>query len=226
MSMTMEFTKNDIYKYIMRIPYDSSKQKINRMKKIVLPLFFLMLSTVIFAQPIFDLGIKAGFNNSKLSLDLDDYSSESIQKMHFGAFGRVGLGRIYAQPEVYFSKKGGEISSNVVTTVTSFDYSNVDVPVLLGFKLIKGGPVNLHLMGGPVFSFVTKTDIDGSYDPDYFKDNYVGVQYGVGVDIAFITIDARMEHGSTVYDNTSDPNAIGFEGKNSTFMVSVGLKFL
>ena len=194
------------------------------MKKLLLPLLFLVISTAVFAQPIFDLGIKAGFNNSKLSLDIDDYSSESIQKMHFGAFGRVGVGRIYAQPEVYFSKKGGEISS--LSNVGSFDYSTVDVPVLLGFKLIKGGPVDFHLMGGPVFSFVTKSDIDGSYDVDYFEDHYVGVQYGIGVDIAFITVDARMEHGNTVYDNTSDPNTNGFEGKNNTFMVTVGFKIL
>ena len=194
------------------------------MKKLLLPLLFLVISATVFAQPIFDLGIKAGFNNSKLSLDLDDYNSESIQKMHFGAFGRVGVGRLYAQPEVYFSKKGGEISS--LSNIGSFDYSTVDVPVLLGFKIIKGGPVDLHLVGGPVFSFLTNSDIDGSYDADYFKDNYVGVQYGIGVDIAFITVDARMEHGNTVYDNTSDPNAIGFEGKNNTFMITVGLKFL
>lgn len=192
------------------------------MKKLLVALFFLMLSAALFAQPIFDLGIKAGFNNSKLSLNKDDYSSESIQKMHFGAFGRVGVGRLYAQPEVYFSKKGGEISSNVVNAVSSFDYNNIDVPVLLGFKVIKGGSVDFHLMAGPVFSFVTKSSVEGSYDPDFFKDNYVGVQYGVGVDILFITIDARMEHGNAVYDNST----IGLEGKNNTFMITAGFKFL
>lgn len=195
------------------------------MKKLLVPLFFLILSSAAFAQPTFDLGIKAGFNNSKLSLNKEDYSSEAIQKMHYGAFGRVGFGRIYAQPEVYFSKKGGEISSNVVSTISSFDYGSVDVPLLLGFKVIKGGPVSFHLKAGPVFSFVTNSDIEGEYNPDYFKDNYVGVQYGVGVDIAFITIDARMEHGNTVYDSTP-AGTNGVEGKNNTFMVTVGLKFL
>jgi len=192
------------------------------MKKLLVVLFFFILSTTVFSQPIFDLGIKAGFNNSKLSLNKDDYSSESIQKMHFGAFGRVGVGRLYAQPEVYFSKKGGEISSNVINAVSSFDYNNVDVPVLLGFKIIKGGPVDFHIVAGPVFSFVTKSSIEGSFDPDFFKDNYVGVQYGVGVDILFITISARMEHGNAVYDNST----IGLEGKNNTFMLSAGFKFL
>jgi hypothetical protein len=195
------------------------------MKKLLVALFFLILSTALFSQPIFDLGIKAGFNNSKLSLNKEDYSSESIQKMHFGAFGRVGVGRLYAQPEVYFSKKGGEISSNVISTVSSFDYDNVDVPVLLGFKVIKGGPVDLHLMAGPVFSFVTNSSIEGSYDPDFFKDHYVSVQYGVGVDIFFLTIAARMEHGNAVYDSTPG-GTNGIEGKNNTFMVTVGFKIL
>ena len=83
------------------------------MKKIIIPLLLLILINTSYAQPIFDLGLKAGINNSKISFNVNDYSSESVVKAHFGAFGRVGWGRIFVQPEAYFSAKGGDLSSNI-----------------------------------------------------------------------------------------------------------------
>lgn len=191
------------------------------MKKTILLSFYLILSGVLLAQPNFDLGIKGGINNSKVSLSIDDYNSESILKAHIGAFARLGWGRIYVQPEAYFSTKGGDLSSNVVETATSFDYSTVDVPLLLGIKILKGGVVDLHFNAGPVFSFVTSDNIDGDLSSDYIGDNYVGVQYGLGVDMWFLTLDARMEHGSE--DLYSHPE---FSAKTNMFVLSLGIRFL
>lgn len=193
------------------------------MKKIIIPFLLLFLISSTFAQTTFDLGVKAGINNSKISLNVNEYDSESVVKAHVGAFGRVGFGRIFVQPEAYYSAKGGDLSSNVFSTVTAFDYSTVDVPVLLGVKIIKGGTVGLHIVAGPFFSFITSSTINGSDDftKEYVGDNYMGIQYGLGLDIWFLTFDARMEHGSKkLY---SHPN---MEGKNQTFMLSVGFKIL
>lgn len=193
------------------------------MKKILTTSMFLIFAVAVFAQPTFDLGLKAGINNSKMSLDIDDYSSESITKAHFGAFGRVGWGRMFVQPEAYFSAKGGDVSSNVIETATSFDYSTFDMPILLGVKIIKGGMVDLHAVAGPVFSFLTSKEVDGDdlLSKEYYEDRYVGIQYGLGLDVWFLTFDARMEHGSNnLY------SAPTFDGKNSTFMLSVGFKIL
>lgn len=191
------------------------------MKKTLILVLLILFTGVLFAQPNFDLGLKAGINNSKVSFNIDNYSSESIVKAHFGAFARVGWGRIYVQPEAYFSAKGGDLSSSVFSTVTSFDYSTLDVPVLLGFKIIKGGAVDLHVVAGPLFSFITSTSIDGSdeYTKEYFGDNYLGIQYGLGIDVLFLTFDARMEHGSSKLYSHPD-----LEGKNNTFMLTVGFK--
>ncbi len=193
------------------------------MKKIVIPFLFLLISGVLYAQPNFDIGLKAGINVSKISFNVNDYTSESITKAHFGAFGRVGWGRIYVQPEVYFSAKGGDLSSNIFGTATSFDYSTVDVPMLLGFKIIKGGMIDLYAVAGPMFSFITANSIEGSdeFTEEYFGDNYVGIQYGLGVDVWFLTFDARLEHGNKKLYSHSD-----LEGKNSTFMLTVGFKIL
>ena len=193
------------------------------MKKVLIPILLLILSVSINAQPIFDLGLKAGVNSSKIDFNLSNYTSESIAEYHFGAFGRVGLGRIFIQPEAYFSAKGGGLNSNMYETITMFNYNAVDMPLLLGFRIIKGGFIDLHLVAGPVFSLITSNKVEGSdfLTDEFYEDNYVGFQYGLGIDVWFLTLDARMEHGTSNLYSYPD-----FNGKNSTFMLSVGLKIL
>lgn len=193
------------------------------MRKLILSGGFLFITMSLLAQVKFDLGLKGGVNFSKVSFDLEDYSTESITKSHFGAFTRLGFGRIFVQPEVYFTGKGGDVTSGLVSTVTSFDYKSVDIPVLLGFRLVKGKIFGLHLVAGPVFSNITSKEVNGSsvVDESFYKNNYTGIQYGVGADIWFITLDARMENGLGNF--YSHPEA---SGKSNTFMVSLGFKIL
>ena len=193
------------------------------MKKIVVPILLLLIAGATFAQPTFDLGLKAGINTSKISLNIDDYNSESIVKYHVGAFGRIGWSKIFIQPEMYFSKKGGDISSSstFIGTAASFDYNTFDAPLLLGFKIIKDGPVKLHIVAGPVFSFITKSGVSGDdLSEEYFENHYVALQYGLSIDVLFLTFDARMEQGGKMY---STPNV---DVKNNTFMLSIGFKIL
>lgn len=193
------------------------------MKKTILGIFILLFSTAVIAQPTLDIGVKAGVNNSKVTIDLDEYDSESILKMHIGAFGRIGWGRVYVQPEAYFSAKGGEISARALENVTRFDFNNIDVPVLLGVKVLKGGAANLRVMAGPVFSFITSSDLDPNefFDRGYYENNYYGFQYGLGMDFLSFFLDARMEHGSN--DLYYHPD---YTMKNRTFMITVGFKII
>ena len=107
------------------------------MKKLTVLSLLLLFVLSVPAQPIFDVGVKAGINNSKITANLDEFNSESILKMHVGAFARIGYGRLYVQPEAYFSAKGGELESSVSETVTKFDFNNIDVPVLFGVNVLK-----------------------------------------------------------------------------------------
>ncbi|RIH64072.1 PorT family protein [Mariniphaga sediminis] len=196
------------------------------MKQLIIITFFLMSSVVLVAQPTFDLGIKAGINNSKVTFRASEYNSESIVKAHFGAFGRLGWGRIYVQPEAYFSSKGGEVFEEGTPSERAgrFDYNNIDIPVLLGVKVINGGMANVRVMAGPVFSVMTSNKIDGNdlLNKQYYEDNYFGYQYGIGVDVSNFFIDARMEHGGELYKHPT----LDIDGKNQTFMITVGFKIL
>lgn len=196
------------------------------MKRLLFASLLVLFSTIGFAQPIIDIGLKAGAHYSNMSLDGEfDLSSDAITKLHWGAFGRVGFDRLYVQPEVYFSKKGGDLSYDLLELTGGFDYKNIDVPVLLGYKLIKSSMVDFRIMAGPVFSFVTDANYPSELDPylhdEFFNDHLFGVQYGLGIDVLFLTLDARMEHSSKIYD---DPDLIN--GKSTSFMISLGFKIL
>jgi hypothetical protein len=190
------------------------------MKKLVLSFVYLLIAVSLAAQAKFDLGVKGGVNFSKLSFDKEDYNAESVTKSHFGAFGRIGWDRVFIQPEIYYSGRGVDVNS-ATNTLSSLDFKTVDVPVLLGVSLIKGKLVDFHLIGGPVFSGITSKSIEGDAfkNRSFYEDYYFGLQYGLGIDILFFTLDARMEN--SLGDCYSGPNVAG---KNQSFMVSLGFK--
>ena len=87
-------------------------------------------------------------------------------------------------------------------------------------------------MAGPVFSYVTDenhpTELDPFLKEDYFNQHLMGVQYGLGIDFLFLTLDARIEHAGKVYDSSgvSDPEIIPIEGKSNAFVITLGFKIL
>ncbi len=191
------------------------------MKKLAFLSTLILFTVSLAAQPILDAGIKAGIHNSKVTANYHEFTSESILKSHVGAFARVGFGRVYVQPEVYFSAKGGNLTSDIEETVTRFNFNNIDVPFLLGVKVIKGDMANVRIMAGPVFSFITSKEVEDHnvYTTQYFKDHYFGYQYGIGVDVWKFFLDARMEHGSNnIYEHDN------LRSRNETFMVTLGFK--
>ena len=195
------------------------------MKKLIILSFLFVSAVTLSAQPVFNVGVKGGLTSSKLSLKVDDYKTDNALKYHIGAFGRVGWSMVYLQPEVYFSSRGGEWKSETIAgTVDKFDFTTVDVPLLLGVNVINQDLMKVRVMGGPLFSFVTSKNSkenNSNFNIDYLKDNFLGWQYGVGIDIWKATLDARFENSSGNVMKSSDAKA-----KNNTFVLSVGFKIL
>ncbi|HAH22445.1 MAG TPA: hypothetical protein DCL77_01535 [Prolixibacteraceae bacterium] len=174
------------------------------------------------AQEIFNFGLKAGVNTSKMTSHLNTYDANSINNYQFGAFARINLGMLYIQPEAYYNSKGGEINTTTgASTVNSFNLNTIDVPALVGIKIIDQKPFNIHAMIGPVFSFALHKSVEGSvFTRQNIENNFFGWQYGAGVDFLFLTLDLRMEsHGSNLY---ASPD---FKTKDNNFIVSLGVKF-
>jgi len=190
------------------------------MKKLTILFVLLVFALTGKAQGGLDFGLKAGLNTSKISTDLDDYTPQTVNNYLAGAFARINFGRFHIQPEAYFSSKGGEVETgDALKTVQSFDLSTVDVPVLLGFKLIDKKPIALRINAGPLFSFVTSKSVSDQLSKDKIIDNCFGWQYGAGLDFMFLSLDARMEsYSKNLYD------APDFNSKNGTFVLSLGVK--
>jgi hypothetical protein len=133
------------------------------MKKTLLMVAFAMISTAAFAQKDSGFGIKAGLNynkNGDLTQDVvnsaDDIIKGADAKVgyHVGFWGKLDFPKLYVRPEVIYTKT--KSSYEVDTSTNDYDISKLDIPVLLGYKII--GP--LHIFAGPAFQYTLKNDLE------------------------------------------------------------------
>ncbi len=206
------------------------------MKKLVSFLLFVLLSVTVFSQ-IPNFGIKAGFNSSKLTSDINEYNEESILGYNAGVFLRLNLGKAYIQPEAYFTRKGGKLKFNptidpgVGTIDNKIKLNTLDIPILLGYKIIDLKIAKLRINAGPVASFILNKEVDvkigegqSSSEPlskNDFKNAIWGIQAGAGIDISQFTIDVRYEWG---INDISDIQSM--ESKSNLINISLGWKIL
>jgi len=203
------------------------------MKKLILILFAVILSSGAFAQ--FSWGLKAGAtsNNFKLEEPLNISTQQAIEAVkqaswgfHGGAFIRLSMLGIMIQPEVIFSMAENNmlVTDNGIEEIRSQKFNKLDIPVLLGVKL---GPV--RLMAGPAASVMISSASDLIENAEnLYKAATFGYQAGVGVDILKkITLDVRYEGG---LNNFGDEITIGQEtftldGRNNAILISAGILF-
>jgi hypothetical protein len=190
------------------------------MRKLTIIIILAVFTLTGNAQGFFDFGPKIGINTSKMSTNVSDYNPQTISNFQVGAFARINLGRFYIQPEAYYNTKSGEYIDNVnASTINSFNLHSVDVPALLGFKIINQKALNVRIMTGPVLSILTDKSVKGQFTEDNLKNSVFAWQYGAGVDFLFLTLDARMEsHSSNFYDSPT------FNTSNGNFVISLGVK--
>ena len=182
------------------------------------------------AQSPINIGLKGGYSNSKLTTSLHDIKENGVNNFLAGAFVRVNLGKVYIQPEAYFSSKGGQLEdlgNNPIQTVNAFDFKTVDVPVLLGVNIINQEVFKIRANAGPVMSFFTDKKLNSeTFSSENIKDNFFGWQYGVGADVLFFTLDVRMENSTgNLYDGPAIQNT-EINAKSKSFIVSLGIKIL
>ncbi len=203
-------------------------------KSILLFLFAMIISNLLQAQLPISAGLKIGFNTSKMPTEItniSDIKSQGQNGFLAGAFVRIKLTKFYIQPEVYFTKKGGDFqysnTGNIYTQQSSF--KTVDVPLLFGIKILDFKAFNFRLMAGPVASFITDKSV--SYQVNgvnlpavpsptlNFKNTIWGFQAGAGIDILNFTLDVRYEWG---INNISDYSEM--TSKTKILHVGLGMK--
>jgi hypothetical protein len=221
------------------------------MKKNIFVAVLLLAASSTFAQLNF--GIKAGYNstlglNNLSSVTSGDYNLNSVKSelsngFHAGVFARLNFKKIYFQPEFLYAmgKKDytitfQDVQNNNVTYDKIVNVSALDVPLLLGYKLLDLKIANLRVFAGPKLRFNAGSSLDFSNltktggsvtQADLVKDvkaAQLGLEAGVGVDVLMFTLDARYNVIGDMYQTKLNSLTIDNIPAN-TFVISLGWKF-
>lgn len=193
------------------------------MKKILL-LIFLLSTGITFSQIEKSWGIKAGLNynsNGKLK-ELSEAGGNIISEKanskvgyHIGVFGKLDFPKVYLRPELVYTKTKSDYDG------ADFDMSKLDLPVLLGYKII--GP--LSVFAGPSFQYILDTDLEGTDLEDVENDFTVGLNVGAAVQLGNIGLDMRYERGFSNNEASFISNNIGrVDSRPSQLIFSLSLR--
>ena len=191
----------------------------------------------------FRIGIKGGVNLARLETDglvtlngavIKDQLQASLdtkQSYVGGIYARLGR-KIFIEPEVLVSTKGGSIYVPGLSQTKQFTFTNIDVPVLLGFRW-----KIFHVMAGPVASYTLKTDTELNDLINLVTTKYTGstaeiaaktsfsYQVGGGIDLLGFTLDVRYEGNLSQLTKTLPiPTGITFSPKLNLYQVTLGYK--
>lgn len=206
-------------------------------KKLFILLAILLIGKLSDCQAQFTIGIRGGVNLAQLKTDFKSQSVSELWKQSLdtklgyagGIYARIGS-KFFLQPELIFSAKGGSLNilptNGSVEKTISIDYTNLDIPLLIGYKF---GPIRIN--GGPMASFKLSSTATSEELKTYssnvgesFKNAAYGYQVGGGVDVGSFSVDLRYE-GSlsevTVVDLT---NKVNFSQKGNLWQLTLGLK--
>ncbi len=175
----------------------------------------------------FNLGPKIGYNATTMKTDISDIKTDFQSGLQLGVFARFG-GSWYVQPEIMYTQKGSIIT--IQDDEGSVKFNTVDIPIILGYKIINTPQLGVSLQAGPVASILTDKgiqDIDVVLkDVEYETLNWA-LQVGVGVDLLMFTVDLRYEAGlNEVMKITQNDINSDFSLKNSRISLTVGWKLL
>ncbi len=208
------------------------------MKKLAIVIVIIFAASYANAQISF--GPKIGYNTSKLSTDKSDIKTDLKNSFQFGLFLRLGS-KIYVQPEINWLTQGGVFKKpgtegNLSPFKQEIEMKTVQVPALLGYKLLNLKVANVRAFAGPVASFVTNKTIDSDDGQGYIepieqadlKDIIWSAQIGVGADVMMFTLDIRYNIGlsKVIGDVEYQDQTLTFDSKTSGFNVSLGWKIL
>lgn len=199
------------------------------MKKIFL-LIALAIGVNLSSSAQFALGLKLGYNGTKLTTNIDSVKADFNNGFHVGAWAHFGK-RLYLAPELLytmsgtvFTKEGKLATENWKQKVT---IGTMDIPILVGFKIIHNDLITWRIELGPEASIVVNKKVadQEGVPPLSASDIKTANWYvlgGTGIDILFLTFDIRYKYGLSQL--VEDVGNYTFDTKNNQFLVSVGFR--
>lgn len=187
-------------------------------------------------------GVKGGFslaNIKSVPETFEGYSWETKTGLVGGVSLELGLLRGFSlQPEVLYVQKGtqfdfaeGEISGRFQVHVDT-----IEIPLLLKYNFISGGPTVPSLYAGPFVGFISKAEnvikvVGLPEEREDIKDNLISTEYGLAVGVGLvqslgpvkISLDARYDLGlsNVIKEETGGPESV----KTRAWLFMVGIVF-
>lgn len=178
------------------------------MKRSLLLALLLLLCHTVCAQKLisikdkaFNFGAKVGVNAAfpiVNSLTIDGTEAEDVRLQYrvgyqASLFCRVNVNRFFIQPDLTWSHKAGDVLFSLPETASAssantpetdrlqIETSSLEMPIMIGYYLVKEGPYALSLMVGPKVKYNYR-----SHYTTYFSevaDEYVndGTPFGLGI---------------------------------------------
>ena len=173
-----------------------------------------------------EVGITAGWNAAKLVFDPgQDRVEGPDHRSGFlgGAFVTAPLqSRADVKLEFLVSQKGVE---QLFRLDDELELTDIEIPVLVRFKLHQPNAPGAHFFAGPTFAFTTSATYHDEGESEDVKDDLdgttdVGLTVGGGVEFGRVSVDARYTWGlgSIVTDGDT-----GASLKNRTFSVTAAV---
>jgi hypothetical protein len=192
-------------------------------KSLLIIAVILLASHVSFGQ--FKLGIRVGYNANKLTTNMDTIKSSFRSGFHVGVYSHFGK-RFYLAPELLYTFSGGIFTGEGTVSngwKQKITVGSMDIPVLVGFKIIHSKLITWRIEAGPEASFVLNkkvedmNDLTGPLTGSNLNTANWYIMAGTGIDVLFLSLDVR-------YQYILNDLVKNYDTKNSLIAVSLGIK--
>jgi hypothetical protein len=175
-------------------------------------------------------GIKGGINYNSNSIqevseDVFD-GAKSKTGYHAGIWMRFKIPVIglYLRPELVYTNLENTVQydNGLVQKNTNFSFQKIDIPVLLGKKILGIGNVYI----GPSFQYILDQDFSISDIPNVQGDGFtLGLQFGGGIELGRLGLDVRWERGFNNVESSFLDGATTVQFDTRVNQIIVGLSY-
>lgn len=208
----------------------------------------------------FNWGGKVGFSATLPvinSLTINDIEAKNIsQKYKVGflaaAFARINIDRFFIQPSLSWRYAEGDIRFTIplasTTAATStvqenskleYKTTSLEIPIMIGYYIVKQGPYALSLMVGPNLKYNYKNRYSASFvetPSEYISESTpygINIATGIGVSIWRLFFDFTYEFGLNevesnfreIKTNTTQTGLMSIDKRTNVMSFSLGFLF-
>lgn len=198
-------------------------------------------------------GVKAGLNSMlpdirSIGLETSELNNaHAIYNVGYSVelFGRININRIFVQPSIAWRYKQGDILFNIIQPPLedmlesqiserslAMEIKTLEVPVMIGYTLVKENPYVLSVMMGTKFKYNYDVSYASMWHTEHDENYSLSLYSAVEVIIGRLIFDFGYERGlNNVYStfdympNTSDRSPMTLKQRIDGLSLSIGFFF-